>query len=89
MSPTLNAFDNNSETRATVLAPAALGVRRLTPLECERLQGLGDNHTKYGADGVVIADSNRYRMCGNAVATPVAKYVAECIEAILGDLNGR
>jgi DNA (cytosine-5)-methyltransferase 1 len=45
------------------------GVRRLTPLECERLQGFPDGWT----DGP--ADSHRYRMLGNAVATVVAQWV--------------
>ncbi len=133
VAPTLNAFDNNSETRATVLkmatfafqpddrggeAPGALravatdvaptigtgdgysdrglravlpdiGVRRLTPRECERLQGWPDDHTRYTVDGIEVPDSARYRMAGNGVAAPVAKYVAECIDAILGDSDGR
>jgi DNA (cytosine-5)-methyltransferase 1 len=59
------------------------GVRRLTPRECERLMGWPDDHTQYASDGKEIADSARYRMCGNGVAAPVAKYVAECVEAIL------
>jgi DNA (cytosine-5)-methyltransferase 1 len=83
--PTLNAFDNNSETRATVLAPAALGVRRLTPRECERLQGWPDDHTRYTIDGTEVPDSARYRMAGNGVAAPVAKYVAECVERVLNN----
>ncbi len=129
VSPTLNGFDNNSESRATVIATFAfqpddhggqapgalravpidvapaigtgdghsdrglrdgaqttineLGVRRLTPRECERLMGWPDDHTRYTADGTEIADSARYRMCGNGVAAPVARYVAECVEAIL------
>jgi site-specific DNA-cytosine methylase len=45
------------------------GVRRLTPLECERLQGFPDGWT----DGP--ADSHRYRMIGNAVATVVAQWL--------------
>ncbi len=68
---------------------AALGVRRLTPRECERLQGWPDDHTRYTADGTEVSDSARYRMAGNGVAAPVAKYVAECIDAILGDSDGR
>ena len=45
------------------------GVRRLTPLECERLQGFPDNWT------VGHADSNRYKMLGNAVAVPVIEWI--------------
>jgi len=54
-------------------------VRRLTPIECERLQGWGDNHTLYRADGKFNCDSVRYKMCGNGVASPVAKWIAERI----------
>ena len=50
-------------------------VRRLTPMECERLQGLPDEWTLKG-DGRAIADSARYRMIGNAVAVPCAQWVA-------------
>ena len=51
------------------------GVRRLTPLECERLMGFPDDHTRYGADGREIPDSHRYRMCGNGVVAPVAEWL--------------
>ena len=44
-------------------------VRRLTPLECERLQGFPDNWT------ACLSDSARYRTLGNAVAVPVAEYI--------------
>jgi DNA (cytosine-5)-methyltransferase 1 len=54
-------------------------VRRLTPIECERLQGWPDNHTLYRADGKLNSDSVRYKMCGNGVASPVAKWIAERI----------
>lgn len=46
-------------------------IRRLTPLECERLQGFPDNWTQYGRDGETISDTQRYKMCGNAVTTNV------------------
>jgi len=52
-----------------------LVVRRLTPLECERLMGWPDNHTATGTNGPV-SDSNRYKMCGNGVASPVAAWIA-------------
>ena len=126
VSPTLNAFDNSTETRATVVvthcadvapclrsnprnnsnptmeaqmiiafghtqgidiqpssvhtptlrlcdegavASQAIGVRRLTPVECERLQGFPDNWT----DGQ--ADSSRYRQMGNAITVNVAEWI--------------
>ena len=45
------------------------GVRRLTPRECERLQGFPDDWT------AGFADSVRYRMLGNAVAVPCARWI--------------
>jgi DNA (cytosine-5)-methyltransferase 1 len=50
-------------------------VRRLTPLECERLQGLPDGWTEYGHDGKKISDSARYRGLGNGLAIPCVKFV--------------
>jgi hypothetical protein len=60
-------------------------VRRLTPLECERLMGWGDFHTRYRADGKEQADTHRYKQAGNGVASPVAKWVGEQIVKILRD----
>jgi DNA (cytosine-5)-methyltransferase 1 len=57
-------------------------VRRLTPLECERLMGWPDNHTQPRADGKQNSDTTRYKMCGNGVATPVAKWIGEKIVGI-------
>lgn len=111
--PTLNAFDNATETRATVVAVAhafystggghglnsqpeisppikvgsALGipsppavahaaqVRRLVPVECERLQSFPDNWT------AGQADTHRYKQMGNAVTVNVAHYIAELINS--------
>lgn len=64
---------------ATIGVHDHLGVRRLTPLECERLMGWPDEWTRWAADGSEIADSHRYRMCGNGVASPVAQWVGGCI----------
>jgi site-specific DNA-cytosine methylase len=52
-----------------------MGVRRLTPLECERLQGWADDWTRYTADGKEIPDSHRYRCIGNGVVAPVAEWL--------------
>lgn len=49
-------------------------IRRLTPIECERLQGFPDNWTKYGTKGL-ISDTQRYRMCGNAVTVDVVEEI--------------
>lgn len=81
VAPTLSASNNPSrspqsaEVTAQVEAvhQATTTVRRLTPVECERLQGFPDNWT--GGQ----ADSHRYRQMGNAVTVNVAKYVGELI----------
>ncbi len=56
-------------------------IRRLTPIECERLQGFPDGWTKYGltSDGkaIEISDTQRYKCCGNAVTTNVIRDIAE------------
>jgi len=51
-------------------------IRRLTPIECERLQGFPDNWTKISIDGL-ISDTQRYKMCGNAVTVNVVQKVGE------------
>lgn len=52
-----------------------MSIRRLTPLECERLQGFPDSWTKYGVDGEVISDTQRYKCIGNAVSTNVITWI--------------
>jgi DNA (cytosine-5)-methyltransferase 1 len=67
---------------AQMFIAQSMAVRRLTPLECERLMGWPDDHTRYKADGTEQADSHRYRQCGNGVASPVARWVAEQIAKV-------
>lgn len=69
--------------RSYVTYPSA--VRRLTPLECERLQGLPDNWTIPGKDYVVPIrgiETNRYHAIGNAVCVPVVQWVASRISNV-------
>ena len=68
---TLTARHNSSPDgdRGFNIVPTGSTVRRLTPVECERLQGFPDNWT----DGQ--ADSPRYKQMGNAVAVPVVEWV--------------
>jgi site-specific DNA-cytosine methylase len=60
-----------SNSTAQDLITSTSIVRRLTPVECERLQGFPDNWT----DGQ--ADSNRYKQMGNAVAVPVVQWIID------------
>lgn len=60
--------------------PEINNIRRLTEIECERLQGFPDNWTQYGNyNGVIkpIPKTQRYKMCGNAVTTNVVRAIAE------------
>ena len=50
-------------------------IRRLTPIECERLQSFPDNWTQYGVDGQKISDAQRYKCLGNAVTVNVIQAV--------------
>lgn len=50
-------------------------IRRLTPIECERAQMLPDGWTKWGKDGELISDTQRYKLCGNAVCVSVFQAV--------------
>lgn len=84
VAPTLSASNNpsrspqSSEITAQVdaMVRETNTVRRLTPTECERLQGFPDGWT----DGQ--ADSNRYKQMGNAVAVPVVQWI---VNAMVGE----
>ena len=56
-------------------------IRRLTPVECERLQGFPDNWTEGGAD------STRYKQMGNAVAVPVVSWIVNRLMGASNDLD--
>lgn len=57
-------------------------IRRLTPIECERLQGFPDNWTQYGVNGL-ISDTQRYKMTGNAVTVDVVQAVGKKILKVI------
>ncbi|EBN6592229.1 Dam family site-specific DNA-(adenine-N6)-methyltransferase [Salmonella enterica] len=61
-------------------------VRRLTPIECERLQGFPDNHTLIswrGKDAADCPDGQRYKAIGNSMAVPVMRWIGERIAEAL------
>lgn len=65
------------------LADFAKGrVRRLTPVECERLQSLPDNFTSQGREGekiIEVSDAQRYKAAGNAFNTDVVAHILSFI----------
>jgi len=69
---------NNWRLYNNVIEP--LGVRRLTPRECERLQGFPDDWT--AIDGEKTPDAPRYRAVGNAVVPQVAEWIGRRLLAV-------
>jgi DNA (cytosine-5)-methyltransferase 1 len=68
--------------------PDGVKIRRLTPVECERLQGFPDDWTRRGltCDGrvVEVSDTQRYKLLGNAITTNVAEFLGyEILERCL------
>ena len=62
---------------------ADFAVRRLTPVECERLQGFPDNWTRIpyrGKPAELCPDGPRYKACGNSMAVPVMRWIGERIQ---------
>lgn len=79
------AFTQDSRSSADVVQ-YGMQVRRLTPIECERLQGFPDNHTLIGwrgKDAVECPDGPRYKAIGNSMAVPVMRWIGERIAAAL------
>ncbi|ENF6041382.1 phage N-6-adenine-methyltransferase [Citrobacter amalonaticus] len=90
------AFTQDSRSSADVVQ-YGMQVRRLTPIECERLQGFPDNHTLIGwrgKDADECPDGPRYKAIGNSMAVPVMRWIGERIgdalpaEKLNGDYGG-
>lgn len=52
-----------------------MAVRRLTPIECERLQGFPDGYTDIKPNGKETPDGHRYKALGNSMAVPVMRWI--------------
>jgi DNA (cytosine-5)-methyltransferase 1 len=59
-------------------------VRRLTPRECERLQGFADDYTLIPYRAKPAADGPRYRAIGNSMAVPVMRWIGKRIQLVDG-----
>ena len=57
-------------------------MRRLTPVECERLQGFPDGWTDVEHNGKPAKDGPRYKAMGNSMAVPVIRWIGERIEMV-------
>jgi len=72
MTPTLRAQMGDNQ----IAMINQFAVRKLTPIECERLQGFPDNYTNIKDN---CPDGNRYKALGNSMAVPVMKWIGERI----------
>ncbi|CAM8260538.1 Dam family site-specific DNA-(adenine-N6)-methyltransferase [Enterobacter asburiae] len=88
--PTLSSRSNGGGTVDGYISypdhMSGVSVRRLTPIECERLQGFPDNHTLIGwrgKDAAECPDGPRYKAIGNSMAVPVMRWIGERIAAAL------
>lgn len=87
VAPTLTATNNPSRSpqsteitqQVAAVYQAVQAPRRLTPLECERLQGFPELYTLINYKGKPAADSNRYKALGNSMAVNVMRFIGERI----------
>jgi DNA (cytosine-5)-methyltransferase 1 len=80
---TLGANDYK-EPQAVAISDSArtLLVRRLTPIECERLQGFPDNYTDIRLNDKQTPDGPRYKAMGNSMAVPVMNWIGRRIQMV-------
>ncbi|HBO0306573.1 DNA cytosine methyltransferase [Pseudomonas aeruginosa] len=90
VSPTLRAMghgESHANAGGQVAVQNATGVRRLTPRECERLQGFPDDYTLIpwrGKPAEECPDGPRYKAIGNSKAVPVVRWIGRRIQQQLG-----
>jgi DNA (cytosine-5)-methyltransferase 1 len=76
----LQARSGTNNLRASVAT--SMQVRRLTPMECERLQGFPDNYTAITVKGKPAADGPRYKALGNSMAVNVMRHIGQRIALV-------
>lgn len=74
------ALGRNSGAENTLCYPPNMRARRLTPVECERLQGFPDTYTLVPYNTKPAADSPRYKALGNSMAVPVMQWIGQRIQ---------
>ena len=79
MAPTLEAGSGGNNKPAVHVGMA---VRRLTPIECERLQGFPDSYTDIKSKNKPTPDGPRYKALGNSMAVPVMAWIGQRIEQV-------
>ena len=80
---TSGGFSNSIDHAAAgYMAIQAMAVRRLTPVECERLQGFPDRYTDIQPKGKPTPDGPRYKALGNSMAVPVMAWIGKRIQEV-------
>jgi DNA (cytosine-5)-methyltransferase 1 len=87
VAPTLRAMPGQGPGRMADDAAVMGMVRRLTPRECERLQGFPDDYTLIPGKAKGQPDGPRYKALGNSMAVPVIRWIGERIELVEGILK--
>ena len=72
----------SGDSKDEYIVPTGMQVRRLTPRECERLQGFPDDYTLVPYRGKPMADGPRYKALGNSMAVPVMRWIGERIAQV-------
>jgi DNA (cytosine-5)-methyltransferase 1 len=81
ISMTLKRGDGNPAINLPTVMQS-MAVRRLTPKECERLQGFPDNYTDIKPKGKPTPDGPRYKALGNSMAVPVMAWIGKRIQEV-------
>lgn len=76
---------NGGGRRQELNVATGMAVRRLTPLECERLQGFPDSYTAVTHNGKPAADGPRYKALGNSMAVPVVSWIGNRLRMVCGE----
>jgi site-specific DNA-cytosine methylase len=93
VAPTLTASNDPSRSpqstevtnQVAAVYAASMAVRRLTPIECERLQGFPDDYTNIPWRGKQESpDGSRYKAMGNSMAVPVMRWIGKRIKEVEG-----
>jgi DNA (cytosine-5)-methyltransferase 1 len=90
VAPTLTASNDPSRSpqstevtnQVAAVYAASMAVRRLTPMECERLQGFPDTYTDIKPNGKDTPDGPRYKALGNSMAVPVMAWIGKRIQEV-------
>ena len=82
MTPTLRRDMGDNQ----IAVAKQMVVRRLTPIECERLQGFPDNYTDIRPKGKDTPDGPRYKAIGNSMAVPCMRWIGKRIQEVKGKI---